>query len=389
MRFLPPGHPATRINTQLATQIERAQQNLLEQQFTDAAALLARAADDCRLSITPPGETGNHHAAWLGEMPPKEFSGFLADWLGGAGLPKHLIVHQVAALGERIRLLTAFDEPDVVVDSVVRKVMRIIEDFPRSAADIQCGRNPGDVLDPFILAATQGLLFGGDFEPAIEATVAHKAMMIIEGMLGHLHEDVIGQMRGNVRVPEPRGEDQETLSPEYNPFPGADILQPPYAEGDCFKFHQIKSKTGSAKGGDGRRLGEQLDRLRGLYGGEIYYHALIGNTLRGHRSKAGVEKAAEGIVVLVGQSSFRVLTRTTNGPELLLRLYQAAFTTAANRSGYRVEAMTADIVAHFAQRAQAEGESFLEVILQDATAGPEVEQDNRFFNVSRTGRTRR
>jgi len=37
--------------------------------------------------------------------------------------------------------------------------------------------------------------------PGIGATVGHKVLMMIEGLLGHLHEDVLGAMRGNVRVP--------------------------------------------------------------------------------------------------------------------------------------------------------------------------------------------
>ena len=140
---------------------------------------------------------------------------------------------------------------------------------------------------------------GGNFETAIGHMVAHKALMMIEGLMGHLHEDVLGIMRGNVRVPVPQGKkNKEALDLILNPFPGADLIQPPWSESRGLRFHQIKSKTGSAKGGDGRRLGEQLARLQKLYGGQIYYHALIGNTLVGHRTRAGVEKAAKDAVVL-------------------------------------------------------------------------------------------
>ena len=117
-------------------------------------------------------------------------------------------------------------------------------------------------------------------------------------------------------APEPRGVDQETLDPATNPFPGADIVQPPLATGRPLRFHQVKSKTGSAKGGDGRRLGLQLRELTRLYGGEAYYDALIGNTLRGHRSMAGVLKAAPEVVVLVGEAAFRALTGSVAGPRL-------------------------------------------------------------------------
>jgi len=211
--------------------------------------------------------------------------------------------------------------------------------------------------------------------------------MIIEGLLGHLHEDVLGEMRGNVRAPEPRGLHQEMLDLETNPFPGADIIQPPFNENSQLRFHQVKSKTGSAKGGDGRRLGDQLKRLRDYYGGEIFYDALIGNTLRGHRSRVGVETAAPGVAVLVGEAAFRELTWSSVGPELLLRLYQAAFQEVAIQSGYRVETMTEAIVSAFRERAAEAGDTYIESVLSAAVRGEPTEQDSRFQTGPR--RTRR
>lgn len=93
--------------------------------------------------------------------------------------------------------------------------------------------------------------------------------MIIEGLLGHPHEDVIGAMRGDVRAPEPRGKGQETPHPLTNLFPEADIVRPPLAHRPL-RFHQVKSKTGSAKGGDGRRSGLRLSFLSDHYGGEAF-----------------------------------------------------------------------------------------------------------------------
>ena len=201
--------------------------------------------------------------------------------------------------------------------------------------------------------------------------------MIIEGLLGHLHEDVIGEMRGNVRVPEPRGLHQEMLDLETNPFPGADVVQPPFEAGGSLRFHQVKSKTGSAKGGDGKRLGEQLKRLRDYYGGEIFYDALIGNTLRGHRSKTGAERAAPGLAVLVGDAAFKELTHSTIGPQLLLRVYQAAFHQVATESGYRVETMSDAIVTAFKTRAEQAGDTIMETILDSAIKGKAKDQDSR------------
>ena len=213
---------------------------------------------------------------------------------------------------------------------------------------------------------------------AVSATVAHKALMVIEGLMGHLHEDVVGAMRGNVRAPEPRGDDQERLDPLTNPFPGADVVQPPLADRPLRVF-QVKSKTGSAKGGDGRRLGLQLHALTQLYGGQAFYAALVGNTLRGHRSMTGVVKAAPDVVVLVGEAAIRELTGSPVGPQLLLRLYQSAFEMAARETGYTLPSVVAVICQTFKQHADALGEGFLETVLHDATAGPPEQQDSRAY----------
>ena len=273
-----------------------------------------------------------------------------------------------------------------MISETCAKVVAVVGDFPKTAADIRCGRNPGDVLDPYILGAAQVLMCAGDFEHTISATVAHKVFMIIEGLLGHLHEDVIGAMRGNVRAPEPRGVDQETLDPATNPFPGADIVQPPLASGRPLRFHQVKSKTGSAKGGDGRRLGLQLRELTRLYGGEAYYDALIGNTLRGHRSMAGVLKAAPEVVVLVGEAAFRELTGSVAGPQLLLRLYQSSFEVASRQTGYLFQDVVSAIFLAFRERADELGEDFLEAVLHDAISGEVAHQDSRAFSPGRRRR---
>ena len=178
--------------------------------------------------------------------------------------------------------------------------------------------------------------------------------------MGHLHEEVIARMRGNVRAPEPK---QESIDLEDNPFPGADLVQPPRKNGDAIRFHQIKSKTGSAKGGDGRRLGEQLRGLREYYGGEVFYDALIGNTLRGHRSMRGVLGAEPKAIVLVGEAAFEELTYSRIGPELLLRVYTSAFTSVAEQEGYHINSMAKGIVATFQAQADTAGDDFLDQLL--------------------------
>jgi hypothetical protein len=383
IKYAPPAHPLQSVNPDLKKRLIRAQSNLLELEFGSAGELVEKALSDLRIKCpvsrplyeSPLSEITNQTYGDLTRL----FSALLSE----AGFPEQSIPLHAVNLSQRLQLIQAFDAPDVVIANVEEKIGKIVDRFPQTAADIERGRNPGDVIDPYILAATQYLLTGGDFEEAVGITVGHKALMMIEGLIGHLHEDVIGMMRGNVRSPEPRGVDQEALDLIQNPFPGADVVQPPWSDSRSIHFHQLKSKTGSAKGGDGKRLGEQLRRLQEYYGGEIYYHALIGNTLRGHRSRTAVERAAPNVVVLVGSASFRELTASEIGPQLLLRVYQTSFTTVANKRGYLLNTMVSGIVATFTERAIQMGDGFLESILADVTNGPGDQQDSRIQKSSK------
>jgi hypothetical protein len=378
--FLPPNHPLQNCSKVLKDRILRAQTNLVEMEFRSSGELCQRVLEDLRLLVDVPTPLYDEPITNLANAPFGVLLEFSIALLRQAKLPEQAIPLHAVNLAQRLQLIRAFDRADELILRVREKVGRIVKTFPKSAADIQCGRNPGDVLDPYIIAATQTLMYAGNFEQAVAGTVAHKALMIVEGLLGHLHEDVIGEMRGNIRAPEPRGEDQENLSVQDNPFPGADVVQPPYSSSTKLRFHQIKSKTGSAKGGDAKRLGDQLKRLQEFYGGEIYYDALIGTTLRGHRSKMGVESAAPSVVVLVGEAAFKELTRSDVGPQLLLRVYQTAFLEISKESGYNVESMAAGIVSSFRKRVEEQGEGYLELILKDVTGGVPDEQDSRIFN---------
>ena len=203
--------------------------------------------------------------------------------------------------------------------------------------------------------------------------------MIIEGLMGHFHEDVIGEMRGNIRAPEPRRFNQELIDLHDDPFPGADVVQPPTGPQDNLRFHKVKRKTGAAKGGDGRRLDDQLRRLREYYRSEVYYDALIGNTLRGHRSMPGVLASEPEAVILVGDAAFRELTHSPIGPQLLLRVYQSAFSEAVRVTGYRIDVMASAIVSTFQQRAASAGESYLEMLLSESISSNAAEQDSRTY----------
>lgn len=383
LRHVPATHPLNRLDPSLRARFIEAQSEIIDLEFATAGDLLRRVFDDLKLKLTVPSATLRQPVNAIADLDYKSLAPFFAKLLRASRVPDQANRRHAANLAHRVQLLRAFKDPDRIVSQTVDKVSQIVAGFPRNAEHIQRGRNPGDVLDPYILAASQQLVYGGDLEGTFTATVAHKILMMIEGLMGHLHEDVLGAMRGNVRAPEPRGQDQEMLDPQTNPFPGADIVQPPLGKRRPLRFHQVKSKTGSAKGGDGRRLGLQLLELQRLYGGEIFYDALIGNTLRGHRSMAGVLRAAPNVVVLVGESAFLALTGSSIGPELLLRLYQAAFDVSAQQSGYRIQEVVEAVYCTFRQRAAEAGETFLDAILHDAISGTPFEQDSREFRSTR------
>ncbi|MBE0546058.1 MAG: hypothetical protein IH623_32430 [Verrucomicrobia bacterium] len=374
---LPPEHPLHKLPEPLRGRLAAAQRNLIYLEFPTAGAICAKVFDELRIQLAPPKDLAEKPVAELVDLPFQKLSELMLGILHRAGVPEASVDSLSKTIAQRIQLLRAFPDPDKTLGAIEAKILDVVNSLPKTAADIERGNNPGDVLDPYILAASQHLLFAGEFAPSVSATVSHKALMMIEGLIGHLHEDVLGEMRGNIRAPEPRGENPEHISLEMNPFPGADLVQPPWSAQIPLRFHQIKNKTGSAKGGDGKRLGDQLQRLKDTYGGEIFYDALIGNTLRGHRSRAGVQAAAPSVVVLVGEAAFEELTASRQGPQLLLRVYQAAFQEVARKSGYSVEKISATILEAFHSRAQELGEGFLESVLRVATSGPKSAQDSR------------
>ena len=378
--YLPPEHSLHGLPEPLRSKFAAAQRNLIHLEFPSAGAFCARVFDDLRISVSYPQDLADKPVGELVDLPYRKLSQLMLGILQQAGVPEPSVDSLSKTIAQRFQLLRAFPSPDRTLETIEAKILAVVDSLPKTAADIERGKNPGDVLDPYILAASQHLLFAGDFGPTVGAVVSHKALMMIEGLIGHLHEDVLGEMRGNIRAPEPRGENQEQISLGMNPFPGADLVQPPWSSQIPLRFHQIKNKTGSAKGGDGKRLGDQLQRLKDTYGGEVFYDALIGNTLRGHRSRAGVVAAAPSVAVLVGEAAFEELTASRQGPQLLLRVYQSAFQEVARKSGYSVELVSATILEAFRARADQLGEGFLESVLRVATAGSKSAQDSRQTN---------
>lgn len=382
--FLSPRHQVQRIGVNLLAELIRAQDSTINRSFSNSAEFCIRVFDDLKIAIPVPAELSGESVQAVANLGFAELESLFGKMLADAGTPESAIAMHSTNLARRAQLLRAFDDPDAVLDWATAKVEAIVADLPKTAREIECGRNPGDVLDPYLLAATQSLLCEGDFRHAIGATVTHKALMILEGLMGHLHEEVIGRMRGNVKNPEPRADNAEILDFQNNPFPGADVLQPPIAEGEPFRLHQVKSKTGTLNSSGGRRLAEQMRNLRMAYpGAELYSHSLVGNTLRGHRSMGGMLRAEPALIVMVGDASFRILTGSENGAELLLRLYQTAFELAAAKTGYRVETMTDVIFETFKERAEEAGEGWLESVLHQSTRGPASNLDSRTYKGGR------
>ena len=380
VEFIPAGHAVQRIGPVPMAALEEAQRNVVHRAFPDAAGFCARVLDDLKLSVRPPGGLAGRPVADVCDLPAADLTAFWRRVLRGAGVPEASAGPLSTNLKQRSQVVRAFDDPDAVMRRTAAKVATVVtKDFPKSMADVEVGRNPGDVLDPYILAANQVLLHGGELQPAVAATVAHKALMTLEGLMGHLHEDVIGSMRGNVRVPEPRaGEAQAMYDPNFNPFPGADVVQPPSAQGEPLRLHQVKSKTGTMNSAGGKDLARQMRDLRMRYrDAEIYANSLVGNTLRGHRSMGGMLQEEPALIVTVGAAAFKVLTRSDNGAELLLSLYRDAFRLAAEQTGYNIVTMAAAITEAFREQAEGHGESFLELVLHRATDGDRQQQDSR------------
>jgi hypothetical protein len=113
-----------------------------------------RVAADLKLKIAAPRKLASKDASFLADQEYSALLNYFAEIFKQAEVVADATRLQAAAAAQRLQLLRAFDEPDTVLLRVSRKVADIVRTFPKTAKDIECGRNPGDVLDPYILAAT-------------------------------------------------------------------------------------------------------------------------------------------------------------------------------------------------------------------------------------------
>lgn len=362
----------TGLDPTLLGDIRRAEESVKWIREATGAELLELAAEDIR--VLPPLKVVETMSAMeLGNLSRSDLVAMLSPCFEDG-------TSTAVDLADQVQLRRAFGDPRSVTQWVTDKIMKTVENFPMDAADLRVGRNPGDVLDPFILAANFELLSEGSLEKSIEHTISHKVLMKLEDLVGHLHEQVLSFVRGNFRIPEPSGKtraDKEKLDRMHNPFPGADVGQVPWdGVAGPIRLFQIKSKTGSAKGGDGKRLGDQLRSLVEEYDAETFYAAIVGNTLRGHRSKGAVLRASPATRVLVGKASLDELTQSSEGGELLLRVYQRAFKKAAIESKFDFAAVSLSVSAQFKSDADEQGVDFLTAWLHEAIGFNGESQDS-------------
>lgn len=142
-----------------------------------------------------------------------------------------------------------------------------------------------------------------------------------------------------IGVPLPDGKrDKESWHETLNPYPGVDVRR------GNEEFYQLKNKTGSAKGGDGARLGRQLRALAARYPeSRRYYASFIGRTLSGHRSMGAVRAADPDAEVLVGLATFQQLGLHRDTADIVMELYLEEFDEALKRNHYDVDAVLATV----------------------------------------------
>jgi hypothetical protein len=144
--YLAPESPINNLSEVLKKKLIRAQGNAVEKEFDSAGALAERVLGDTRISVSLPQTLYQQNVRHLSDQKLKELMQFFGELLRAEGVAPQAVHHNAANLAERLQLVTAFDEPDVVIEDVRRKVEEIVRGFPKNAADIQVGKNPGDVL---------------------------------------------------------------------------------------------------------------------------------------------------------------------------------------------------------------------------------------------------
>lgn len=167
LKYVGRDHPGNRLPAALLAELVDAQDSLLAAEFADAFAFASKVAEDLRLDLGIPADLRGASVSVLTGKSHSELRRFWGGVLQSSGIPEQARALHVLNLAQQTQLVEAFRRPESALQRVRTKVREVVANFPRTAADIEVGRNPGDVIDPYILAATQYLMCGGDFERAI------------------------------------------------------------------------------------------------------------------------------------------------------------------------------------------------------------------------------
>ena len=261
-----------------------------------------------------------------------------------------LTCDRLTAVVERLLL---FEDLDAVSSAIRERLREVVADFPKTLSELEEDGGGRDVLDPFIVALALRLLCDdSSLEELLSHLVAHKCLMKLEDLIGHLHEDVLGRALGKERVSEPEGtigpdgkKNKEQWHPELNPFPGAD------ARLGTQEFYQIKNKTGSAKGSDGEKLGRQFRLLGEKYpASRRYYVSMIGKTLAGHRSMGAFLRTDPGAEVLVGLAAFQQLGGHRDTPSIVLDMVLEEFEAVRSELDYDFKGVVGGMLVEWREK---------------------------------------
>ena len=130
LRFVSDQNPIHRVNEDIYDRLVRAQGNIIEKAFSDAAAFYAKVFDDLKLSLVIPDGLGGTPVRDVTDRPfgalvQQQFLPVL-ETAGIAGTAAR--IHAVN-LAQRAHLVRAFDQPDIVLGDVTEKVEKIIKNL--------------------------------------------------------------------------------------------------------------------------------------------------------------------------------------------------------------------------------------------------------------------
>lgn len=267
-----------------------------------------------------------------------------------------------------------FEDVEKVRENAVTEVLKPkFEDLPRELDDLVRGSSPGDVIDPFLVALNKQVLTSGGTKELVRNILVHKCLMKFEDLMGHLHEHVLGNAGGCEWIPEPAGENKHQYDPDTNPYAGADSRR------DEREFFELKNKTGSAKGSAGENIGSKMSKLGEVYpGSERFYASVIGDTLKGHRSKGAAEREDPGLEVIVGLQTIQKIGKYRNTPRVLLEFYLELFQEVAEEDNFDIDDIVNSITEEWKQKYGEEDP--IEGILYWSIVGDPRQQTNEEYD---------